>query len=241
MDRLMRLIDVVRCKGALRQLLTSKIFSISSFQISRALSAYENDFKSIIDAGANQGQFAMASSYRFPKSKIYSFEPVPETFAELVQNTKGNNIECFQYALGDETGQLTFYQNNYSHVSSALKISEENDSPQYDLGIKNELKVPVYRLDDIVSELNVESPCLLKLDVQGLERQVLRGAMNFLEKVDYVLLEVSFVKLYDDQPLFSELDSLLNGLGFSLLSPVDFHRGARNIVIEMDVLYKRDK
>lgn len=240
LEKIFRILKVLSYKGSLRQILSSKTFSISSFELVKTLHQYENDISVIIDAGANIGQFAIAASFRFPNSTIYSFEPVPDTFQNLVVNTsKASNIECNNFALGQTNGTVEFYQNNYSHVSSALKIDQSNENINYDKGVKNVLNIPVKRLDSILSEANMKGKTLLKLDVQGYEKNVIEGSSAILQFVDIILLEISFVSLYENQPLFTELNEFLRTNGYEFVAPLSFHKGKANRIIEMDALYRR--
>ncbi len=96
------------------------------------------------------------------------------------------------------------------------------------------------KLDVISKELNIKSPSLLKLDVQGFELNVLKGASNTLKtQIDYIIVEVSFEKLYKDQPSFTELNRFLNSYNFELKCPLDFNTGKNKNYIEADLLYYR--
>ena len=235
-----RLVDVMTDKGALREMWSSKYFSLASYKVNQALYSYQPIIKTIIDAGANQGQFALAAAHRFPMARIYSFEPVPDVFSQLQVNSRSvSQIQAFNYALGSITGQLSFYRNAYSHVSSALVIHHDNTNPNYDQQASKEIKVKVYTLDDLFPTLQIESPVLLKMDVQGFEKEVLLGSKSILSQIEYVLMEASFVPLYNKQPLFSELHSYMNTLGYDLVAPLDFNVGKQSKIIEMDVLYQR--
>ncbi len=237
----LRLLEVISKEGGVREIFRNPSFSLASFQIAQTLSIYESNLNTIVDAGANKGQFALASSNRFPDANIFSYEPLPETFELLQKNTRrSERIKCFNYALGNESGTINFYQNNYSHVSSALKIDPDNTNAGYDQGVKDVLRVPVYRLDELPERVPYESPSLLKLDVQGFERNVIEGAGSLLPKIDYILLEVSFEPLYEEQPLFLDLHDFLVSKEYRFVAPLGFQRNESHKVIEMDVLYRKD-
>ena len=92
----------------------------------------------------------------------------------------------------------------------------------------------------MADQLDVKTPVLLKLDVQGYEKQVLLGARDFVkEYVDHIVFETSFVPLYADQPLFDEMHGFVKELGYDFVGPVGFHQGKDLAIIEMDVLYRR--
>ncbi len=239
-SQLIRIVETLLQRDAIRQIVKSKRFSMASYQICKGVYNYEPRLKTILDIGANRGQFAISSSIRFPEAKIFSYEPVPETYLELRRNTSWNpRIECFNFALGDSTGTLDFFQNNYSHVSSALEIDDRNANPNYDKGVKEVIQVPVQVLGSLDLEDKVISPSLLKLDVQGYEKKVISGLGSLIAKIDYILLEVSFVTLYKDQPLFEELNIFLMAKGYEIVAPLNTQIGHDDLIIEMDILYKR--
>ena len=105
------------------------------------------------------------------------------------------------------------------------------------------IEVDIFRLDDLIStlELNIEQPTLLKLDVQGYEKNVLQGAEKTLESIDYIALEATFVQLYENQPLFEELHEILHMIDFELVAPLDVNEGVNHSIVEMDILYRRVK
>ena len=119
-------------------------------------------------------------------------------------------------------------------------MHEKNMHPNCDAKRSNIIEVDIFRMDDFPS-LHIREPVLLKLDVQGYEKNALQGAKKILRHIDYIALEVSFVKLYENQPLFDELHEYLKTLGFELLVPVDINEGDNLAIFEMDVLYRKVK
>jgi FkbM family methyltransferase len=139
----------------------------------------------IIDVGANVGQFASASKLFYPRARVICFEPDPDTFAALKENTAGfSAIELHNVGLGKRAGNLTFYRHEVSEMSS---FSPRADDPVQRRGTT---ELPVRRLDDMISP-DVR-PDLLKIDVEGFERQVLEGGWETLSRSRYLLIEVSF-------------------------------------------------
>lgn len=217
--------------------------SISSFKIISIVRNHIKTLNTIIDIGANKGQFAFASTRFFPMANIYSFEPVPESFSKLTINCSDTPfIHPFNLALGDTNGIINFFQNSHSHASSALPTSsfQKREIPKTSESTK--IQVPVRRLDDIAKELpHLKHPILLKLDVQGYEKHVLEGAGEFIKVVDYLLFEASFVPMYEGEPLFDEMHSYVKALGFSLIGPVGSLQTSNNRIVQMDMLYQRNK
>lgn len=214
--------------------------SIASFNILEALTKFIPDIKTIIDVGANIGQFALATHRFYPHTIIHSFEPVPNCFQKLTDNVDGIcNIHTYNFALGNQNSEISFFQNAHSHASSALKVSnyqKENIPKTKDY---QEIKVQCLRLDEFKFEQPLIAPILLKLDVQGFEKNVLEGASLILEKIDYLVLEVSFISMYEGEPLFDEMHTYLKEKGFKLVAPVGALPDANLAIPQLDMLYKR--
>lgn len=240
-NQLIKIIEIFLLKNKYIYLKDYKNFSISSIKLVENIKKYVPDLKTIIDVGANRGQFLFASNKCFPSAKIFSFEPLPSMVQLINKRVKENHlISVNNLAISKKQGEIVFYESDYSHISSALEIAINNDNPKYiDAKIK-EIKVKTTTLSDFFNNIKVEKPVLLKLDTQGLEKEVLEGAALFLNNVDYIVLEAAFIELYKNQPLFSEIHLFLENIGFSLLAPLDFHNGSEGKVIEMDVLYRKN-
>lgn len=214
--------------------------SIASTQIIHSMKKYVPELNTILDVGANQGQFAITSTFFYSNATIYSFEPVPDTFKLLEANTKNIPlIKCNNYALGSSNGEIDFYSNDHSHASSALLVSEAQKKAIPLTASQHKIKVPVKTLDEVNKQLNLKSPVLLKLDVQGFEKEVLKGSLSMISKVDFLLFEASFVSMYDGEALFDEMNTLAKDLGFELVGPVGFLQSDNLQILQMDMLYKR--
>ena len=107
---------------------------------------------------------------------------------------------------------IDFYVNNFSQASSVLKISENQKTFFPFTKISKKIVIPVKRLDNLSAEINLESPVLLKLDTQGFEKNVLIGCEKILSKVDYLLFETSFIRMYENEPLFDEMHDFVKSL-----------------------------
>ena len=216
--------------------------SVASTRILHNCGHYISNLGTIIDAGANQGQFAIAASHFYPDAHIHSFEPLPEVFPILQRNTRQlSGISTYNIALGNSTGTLDFYSNAYSHASSALQVSALQKDMLPKTVSSQRIEIPVKRLDDLQEQLRMISPVLLKMDVQGFEKEVLKGAVNSLPHIDYLLFETSFVQMYDGEPLFDEMHEFVKELGFEFIAPVGFFQTENLQILQMDLLYKRKK
>jgi len=132
-----------------------------------------------IDAGANIGQLAVAAARRVgARGEVSAFEAHPRTFEFLKGNVELNDasvVRATHCALGDEEGELYF-------------TSQRSDDQNYVSREAGAIRVPVRRLDDLVAPGTTR---LLKLDVEGFELPVLRGASKTIAHTEVVYCELS--------------------------------------------------
>jgi len=199
------------------------------------------NIRTVVDVGANAGQFASAIRCFVPKAQIYSFEPLPDCYEALCHRlAKRGRFEGFCTAVGADNREVTFWRSEFAKSSSVLSMTElHKEAFPWSKGAK-EFKVPQCRLDDCLDKMQLAPNVLLKIDVQGYELEVLLGARRLLQRVNYVLVETSFHKLYQGQALFHQVYEQMRGEGFvyagnfeQLLSPLD---GA---ILQADSLFVR--
>jgi FkbM family methyltransferase len=175
----------------------------------------EFGIRTVIDVGANDGGFALLINKILPDAFIYSFEPINSCFIELQKNTSSiKNIKYFNYALGDKEEEKIFYQNEFSPSSSFLQVQQKHVEAFPFTANTKSINVLVEKLDNLNSSINFNKKVLLKIDVQGFELNVLKGAQNVLKKIDMIFCEISFAELYKDQPAFGEILEYLENYNF---------------------------
>jgi FkbM family methyltransferase len=175
------------------------------------------NIRSILDVGANVGQFALLAREVFPAARIFSFEPLPECFASLESCLPPQGFQAFNFALGDSDTELDFHRARHSPSSSFLKMNDFHREafPESREGQEStSVKVKVRKLDDIAKELDLKENILLKLDVQGYEDKVIAGGGETLKRVRVVISETSFLPLYEGQTLFRDVHGFLEKAGF---------------------------
>ncbi len=166
----------------------------------------------VIDVGANKGQFAAFAAVRWPKAQIFSFEPLNRPCATF-RHILGNRATLFECAVGEEPATLDIHIASRRDSSSLLPLG----NLQKKLFAMEEVAtrpVPVQRLDDTLRDRDLQQPILLKIDVQGFEHQVLRGIGVLKEEISWIYVEVSFAELYLRQKLFPEVEALLKDMDF---------------------------
>ncbi len=177
----------------------------------------ECSIRTVIDVGANIGQFAKEVRAILPDASIYSFEPVQECYRQLLHNMSADTkFQAFNCALGDTNGKIAIHKNDYSQSSSILDMADAHKRlfPHTSHDVPEEITVK--RLDDMTEmrPVTLEKNILLKIDTQGFEDRVIRGGPDFLKETKAVLAETSFLELYKGQPLFADIYKTLTSQGF---------------------------
>ena len=179
--------------GSLQGILTRHKYLLSFMHIKNS------EVKTVLDIGANIGNFTILSHKLFPKAKIFSFEPIPFTFSILEKNIgKQKNIKIFNKAVGEKTGsQLMSFDEDSSGLSRFSNKGTE---------------VKVTSLDDFIKEEKISTIDLLKIDTETFESYVLKGATKSLAKTKYICIEITL----ESNPNYtiSSLFSLLKGEGY---------------------------
>jgi FkbM family methyltransferase len=240
-ERILQLLDVFLEPRALVAFVRWPKFSVTSFKMISGLTHRGIVPATVIDVGANVGQFAVAAAKLFPNVRVHPFEPAPEAAEQLRRNVAGiGNIRVYPIALGDTEGTVELHINSHSHSSSILRLAKSHRVAFPDAREIGTVAVKLSTLDDIFGEAELVPPVLLKLDVQGYEAMALRGGKETLKRVDYAVVETSFKPLYKGEAPFTELLRLMEDLGFSFIGPVGWLADARTrTLLQIDALFER--
>jgi FkbM family methyltransferase len=185
--------------------------------------------KTVLDVGAHMGEFAQRIRTLLPNAELVCFEPLEEPFTKLTERFRGQpNFCAIRCALGEEAGQREIHHNEYAPSSSLLPMAKLHKQ-SFTFAVKERTEmIEVRRLSDVVRELNLRDPLLLKLDVQGFEDKVIAGGGDVVARAKIIIIEVSFQPLYEGGPLFDDIYRLLKEHGFTyngnfeqLFSPKD--------------------
>lgn len=204
---------------------------------------FEHDFASVIDVGANHGQFALFALHRFPHAQLHCFEPQPAAHAVLRRVlSEMPSTRLIQAALGSKrSGAQVMHVSRLDDSSSLLPITARYTTAFPGTQEVTCINVPVMRLDDALDANALPRPCLLKLDVQGYELEVLRGGDRVLRNVDEIFAECSFDEMYAGQPLAGELIAYLWAKGFALTGVFDVKRDRAGRCLQADLLFARSR
>jgi FkbM family methyltransferase len=173
----------------------------------------------IVDVGANRGQFTLYALARFPSAHILAFEPLPAARENMMRLFEGEDrVEVVPFALGETEGELVMHLSAREDSSSLLPVGEGQVSVFPGTDEVGTTSVEVRTLDGVLADRQLAKPALLKVDVQGFELPLLRGAEQSLGLFDQILIEASFVELYEGQALFPEVSQCIEQHGFRLIA-----------------------
>jgi FkbM family methyltransferase len=196
----------------------------------------------VIDIGANEGQFGLSLRRRGYYGRIASFEPIPEVYARLRQlSSRDANWSTHDLALGDYDGYARLRVAKSSQLSSFVTSTKWNEDRESNVAQVRCETVAIRCLDSIFPELIADRP-FLKVDVQGAEEKVLRGAKESLSRVVGVQLEIALYEFYEGQLLLQESLRLMDGLGFvpAFIDPIGYYDATDPCrVMEMDCVFVR--
>ncbi len=217
----------------------------SKVPLHNLLGLSSSNIQTIIDVGANTGQFARWAMSRFPRSHIYCLEPLPQPFHELAQwsgRQTPARVSVFNIALGDHDDEVEmFFHEEHSPSSSLLKTTEQCHTLYPFTRHQKPISVHVTTLDNFLQTvaLPFQKDVLLKLDVQGYEKHVLEGGSATLGNIDSCIIEISLVPLYESQANMLDLLTTLSQYGFTYRGNLDQSFGPDGSVIFIDALFQR--
>jgi FkbM family methyltransferase len=194
----------------------------------------KGDIHVIFDVGANIGQSSIKFRNVWPKASIYAFEPVLSSFKQLKISTSGRNIILYNIALGEQSGESSISINDYHQINSLKNISATTKTES----------IHVQTLDYIVESQQIERIDFLKIDVEGYEIEVLKGAFKCLENgiIEYIYLEVGVHQADMGKTYFCNIHSFLELYGYSLSGIYETKRkGVRKeFICYTNFLYKKN-
>jgi len=179
----------------------------------------QEDINLVLDVGANTGQFVADLRAAGYSGRVISFEPLASAHAALCKHAERdpNWKIADRTAIGAEPGSANMHISGNSVSSSLLEILPSHSDAEPQSSYVGSETVPVTRLDDLYVPIH-EDRVLLKIDVQGYERQVLQGARKVLDHSRAIICEMSLIPLYDGQVLAREMWDLLAAQNFEAWS-----------------------
>jgi len=213
---------IIKSKAIIRRLFKQIGYDIFRRQVDLVDFLNRYQINTVIDVGANIGQFGNYLRNYGYKNRIISFEPVSSVFKQLEKTARDDRLwDIFNLGIGDYDGNATINIYPVSCLNSMLKAMPILATPQ-----GTEI-ININKLDSIIGRFYREGVNMfLKVDTQGYEKEVIMGAINSLRKFQGVSLELSPIGLYEGQASFIDMIILMenNGFKLALIEPVGYFR-----------------
>lgn len=190
----------------------------------------------VVDVGAHEGRWAEAALRTLRPERLYAIEPSPATFARLAERLgEGPGLELVQCAVGDHIGEAELHLTNSSDFNSLLPLHPGTASHYSALRETGTVSVPLHTLDELL--INVGTVQVLKIDVQGAESAVLRGASAVLGRTQAVILETNFLSHYEGDDLFCDLHARMTASEFDLYRLASEYHDGGGRLLWADAIY----
>jgi FkbM family methyltransferase len=162
--------------------------------IKRLSQAWNWDVKVFFDVGANDGATAKTALSHLPDARIFAFEPHPQTFVKLRDNMSGSQLTLFNFALGDWTGEAELFSYENDKINSLVA----NAHFAMRFGKKGRpLNIGITTIDEFCKSYSISGIDVLKIDTEGSELAVLKGAAQKLANRDIRFVYTEFNDLFE--------------------------------------------
>jgi FkbM family methyltransferase len=197
----------------------------------------------VIDVGANEGQFGVEIRAIGFRGEIHSFEPVKRVYRKLQETTAGDpRWFTHNFALGEAPGKAMIHVFAQSVFSSLLPASAWGENRYVGMKADGEEEIEIGTFDAFRMQNGLAGRrIMLKMDTQGYDLKVFKGAAESLGQVCCILSELSFIPIYDGMPDYAEALSVYENAGFSVSGFYPVTRNKDLSVVETDcVMVRRD-
>lgn len=205
-----------------------------------------NEFKitDVIDVGANFGQYGKEIRNTGFKGNIYSFEPLSFAFNKLENSSKKDkkwNVNNFALGSVSEKREINIAKNYFSSsfLDQKKELIQQEPTTEY---VAKEV-VEIKTLDEIFEKIySKEKNFYLKIDTQGFEKEVIKGASNSLKYIKGIQLEMSLNPLYEKALDFQDMYNFIKAEGFELYSIENgFYNAKTGQLNEIEGVFFRSK
>jgi len=195
--------------------------------------------RTIVDIGANKGQFTLEAIKWHPDARVLAFEPqICEADKLRWALSNLQNLKVYSVALGDEDGQASLNISAHADSSSLLRQTSLQVTSFPGTGEISQEQVKVSRFDSIVDERCLCPPVICKIDVQGFELKVLKGFGHLINSIDFMIVELSSKSFYENSPNSSDVISFLSGHNFKINCIYDMYI-KNGLCTQADFLFER--
>jgi FkbM family methyltransferase len=197
----------------------------------------------VLDVGANTGQYGRMLRGIGYGGLIISFEPLSSAHKGLTEEARADHnwIVAPRAALGGAKGLIEINVSSNSVSSSVLPMKAAHLSAAPDSRYVATETVALERLDELLPAIfSGAGPVFLKMDTQGYEKEVLKGAEGILSRVVAIQMEISLVPLYQEAPSLLDLVSAMGDLGYHLFQVIPgFRNVATGQLLQLDGIFVR--
>jgi FkbM family methyltransferase len=200
----------------------------------------DRNIGTVIDVGANIGQFGRNLRKEGYKGTIMSFEPVRAMAAILKQTAADDpGWTVFNLGLGETAERKDINITSATEFSSLLGSTDAAHAWGGMAAVQQVETIEIQRLDNVLPD--VPDNAFLKIDTQGYEKQVLMGATRTLRQLAGVLLELPIIQLYQDNWSLQEALAFMHQAGFvpAQIHPVSFFPNDPMSLVEVDCVFRR--
>jgi len=197
----------------------------NSYDILKIVEQYLPVDPVIIEAGAFKGEDSLRMAKKWKKGKIHSFEPIPDVYTRLKNNTQPyKNIQTYQLAIGQTVGVVQMHvselsaQPEKSFGSSSLLPPMDHLKHAPHVKFPRTVEVKSSTFDTWANENSISHVDFMWLDMQGYELNALKASPKILDTVKVLLTEISFSEVYEGQHQFAEVKEWLENKGFVLIA-----------------------
>lgn len=196
----------------------------------------------VLDVGANQGQYGKSMRRGGYRGNIISFEPLNSAFNQLKLRSKYDPLwQVNNYALGNENTDSIINISANSYSSSILSMTNAHSKLSNESAFVGKQNIVVKTLDSVFENIvNSDNNIFLKIDTQGYEKKVILGALNSLENIVGIQIEVSMIELYKEEDLFLDMINFLDSKGFKAISIENgFFDQKTGFLLQSDLIFVR--
>lgn len=185
--------------------------------------------KTIVDVGAYEGGWSRMAKAIWPDSHLLMFEPNAAKKAGLTKLSNQLGGKLYDNLLGAKDDEKV----SFNLMETGSSIMSERSPVKRDVEMRC-----LSTLDSL--RLNLRAPGLLKIDAQGYELEILKGAANSIKSFEAILLEVAVLEINEGAPLLNEVAAFMDRLGFEACEILEVHRRPLdNAMSQVDIIFVR--
>jgi FkbM family methyltransferase len=195
----------------------------------------------VVDVGANVGQFGESLRSEGYRGRIVSFEPTRAAFEILAKKAAADgNWEAHHCGLGATSGTAVLHASELSVFNSILPLSDVAELHDKRMAVNHTEEIPIYPLDQF-AESFAGARVLLKIDTQGYEKEVMEGAKQTISRVAGILMEIPVIHTYKSEWYFHDALRYMFELGFvpAQIQAVGYHSVDNVSAVDFDCLFRR--